>query len=275
MTIRLLSLLLIGLLMAVAGWAKDKEKLIPQTFIDRADTLYFYPQAHGVTDLAVDVTIDQLSTNLVAGTAKITMCYAGGHHGVVVSNLPEQQAKARAAIIALVDPLSEYVIPKTSVETFAGMRVSVVRATRQLIGKPNTTYYQLTGTPTDEKAVLKEYRVLVDERGLAYQVESELKDGTKVTAGIENTQMGDHWVIGKISTRVMINDNPQWEIATITYGDVNGILLPQQITVQHRNRVNLPIKELPDLTYRFSNYRINTGEAAKLLGLQKPDAAEK
>ena len=266
MAIRQLLLLIIAVLIATAVWAKESPKLNPQTFIERSDQLYFLPHLHGVTDLAVDVVMDQFAKDPVIGKAQITICYAGGdRRGVVIANIPPQQEKFRTALLAMVDPLGEYVVPKSSIETFADMQIRAYKVYRQISGLPGTTFYELTGTPTDEKSPLQEYRVLVDERGLAYQVETKAKDGNGVTARIENVRIGDHWFIGKISTRILSKSGPHWEIATVTYGDANGYTLPLAITIQHRNSFNQPIKELPDLAYRFDNYRINTGAAAALL----------
>jgi len=272
MIYRLTSWLIMLVLPAGAVWAKGKSRLSPQTFIERSDAAYYYPQAKGVTDLAVDIVVEQFANDPVAGKAQITFCFLGkDRREFVISNLTEQQAKVREALFVLVAPLGEYVVPKTSVETFAGMQLSVVKVLRQLSGQPGMTYYQLIGAPADTKSPLKEYRVLVDEQGLAHQVETERRDGGVMTARIFNSKIGANWFITKISTRMMDKDSAQWEIATIKYGDVEGITLPQEMVVQHRNSFDLPIKEMPDFTFLFTNYRINKGAAAAQLA--PPDAA--
>jgi|GEM_PF-2352331 len=273
MSYRLLSLLIISVLLAGAALAKPR--VDPQTFIDRSDKMYYYPQAAGVTDLAVDINIPQLVNDQAAGKALITFCYLEGRHEFVIGNLNERQENIRLALLSLVGPLGEYVAPRTSAETFTGMKIGAVKVLRQLSGLPGMTYYQLTGTPEDEKSPLKEYRVLIDEHGLAHQVETEGRDGGVMTARIVNTQIGEHWFITKISTRMMNKDSAQWEIASIKYHEIEGITLPEEIVVQHRNAFDQPIKEIPDFTFTFMNYRINTGDAARLLPAPAPEPAAK
>ena len=265
MLYRSISLLVLLVLLAGAVWAKAKGPTA-QTLIDRSDAVYYYPQAGGVTDLAVDVAIAQVANDPVAGKALITFCYQGkDQREFVVSNLPEGQDKLRAVLLNMVAPLGEYVIPRASAEAFVGMKTRVLKVLRELAGRSGMTYYQLIGTPTDDTSPLKAYRVLVDAQGLAHQVETEGRDGSVVAARIENTQIGDKWVITKISTRVLGKDSAQWEIATVQYGEVDGITLPERITIQHRNAFDQPIKEMPDFTFNFTNYRINQGAAAALL----------
>jgi len=274
MNYRLVSLLIIAVLLAGAVWAEGKSRVNPQTFINRSDAVYYYPQSHGVTDLAVDIKVAQLANDQVAGSARITFCFlAPDRREVIISNLTEQQANVRAALLGLVAPLGEYVVPRTSAETFTGMKTSAMKVLRQLAGLPGMTYYQLIGTPDDAKSPMKEYRVLVDEQGLAHQVETEGQDGSVISARIMNTRIGNSWFITQISTRMMNKDNAQWEIATMKYGEVNGITLPQEIVVQHRDPFNRPIKEMPDFTFAFTNYHINDGAAAKLLPPPAPAAA--
>jgi len=270
MSYRLLSLLIIAVLLA--GAASAKPRVSPQKFIDRSDVMYYYPQSQGVTDLAVDIRISQLVNDQTAGKALITFCYLDNRREFVIGNLNERQANVRGALLNLVGTLGEYVVPRTSADTFTGMKINAAKVLRQLSGMPGMTYYQLTGTPEDEKSPLKEYRVLVDEQGLAHQVETEGRDGNVMTARIVNTQIGEHWFITKISTRMMNKDSAQWEIASIKYHEVEGITLPEEIVVQHRNAFDQPIKEMPDFTFIFSNYRINTGAAATLLPAPAPAA---
>lgn len=260
---RSISLLVLLVLLAGAVWAKG---LTAQTLIERSDAVYYYPQAEGVTDLAVNVTIAQVANDPVAGKAVTTFCYlAEDRREFVISNLPDGQDRLRAVLLNMVAPLGEYIIPRGSAEAFDGMNVRVLKVLRELSGRPGMTYYQLIGAPTDENSPLKEYRVLVDADGLAHQVETEGRDGSVVAARIENTKIGDKWVITKISTRMMGKDSAQWEIATVQYGEVDGFTLPQRITIQHRNAFGQPIREMPDFTFIFTNYRINQGAAAALL----------
>jgi len=269
MAIRLSSLLIIVVLLTNAVWAAPK--ITPQTIMDRADVAYYYPQARGLTDLAVDVSIEQLAKDPVIGQIGITLCYAGARHGVALDNLPTPAGNVRNNLLMMIEPLGEYVVPKMSVETFAGMQVTVQRVYRQLSGQSSTSYYQLTGTPTAENTGLKAYRVLADEAGVAHQVETEMQDGQSLTARIENTKIDGNWLIEKISTRLRGGNDVRWEITTIAYDTVDGFLLPARLEVTYRNIFNQPIAELPDLTYTFTNYRINTGAAATLL---PPPAAQ-
>ncbi|MHB0939451.1 MAG: hypothetical protein ACYDCO_10390 [Armatimonadota bacterium] len=271
MIYRYLSLLFILMLTAAAVWAKGK-RLTPQMLIERSDAVYYFPQANGTTDLAVDVSIAQLANDPVAGKALMTFCYLDNRREFVISNLTEQQSRVKTVLFNMVAPLGEYIVPRTSVEAFVGMEARVLKVLRQIAGQQGMTFYQLTGTPTDEKSPIKEYRVLVDEQGLAHQVETEGQDGTIIAARIVNTKIGDKWVITKISTRMLSKDSAQWEIATVKYAEVDGVTLPQEITIQHRNAFDQPIKEMPDLTFLFQNYRINKGAAAALLPAPAPPA---
>lgn len=271
MIYRLLSLLTIIMLLTGAVWARGKARVTPRMLIDRSDAVYYFPQGRGVTDLAVDVTIAQVANDPVAGKALITFCFlAKDRREFVVSNVPEGQTKLRAWLLTMVSPLGEYIIPRASAEAFVGMEPRMLKVLREIAGQPGMTFYQLTGIPKDEKSAIKEYRVLVDEKGLAHQVETEGRDGSVIAARIENTKVGDKWVITKISTRMMNKDSAQWEIASVKYGEVDGITLPEQITIQHRNAFDQPIKEMPDLTFYFKNYRINKGAAAVLLPAPAP-----
>lgn len=271
---RLLLLFFAALALVGAVWAKGKPAVTAQTFIDRSDAIYYFPQIKGLTDLAVDITIDEFARDPIAGKALITYCYAGkDRRGFVIQNISDAQAKMKDSLEALVEPLGDYVVPRTSVETFADMQVTFYKQFCQIKGQPGTTYFELNGAPTADSSPLKAYRVLVDEQGLAYRVETEAKDGTKMTASIENTHVGDHWLIGKISTRIIGKDGPQWEIGTITYEEVEGYTVPTMISVQHRNSLAQPIKEMPDFTFRFVNYRMNKGAAIELLDKQTPKPA--
>jgi len=274
MIYRIISLLIILTLLAGAVWAKGKARLTPQMLIDRSDAVYYYPQSNGVTDLAVDVTIAQVANDPVAGKALVTFCYlAKERREFVISNVPETQAKLRTWLLSMVSPLGEYIVPRASAEAFVGMEPRVLKVMREIAGQSGMNFYQLIGTPKDEKSPIKEYRVLVDEQGLAHQVETEGRDGSVIAARIENAKIGDKWVITKISTRMMNKDSAQWEIANVKYGEVDGVTLPEQITIQHRNAFDQPIKEMPDFTFTFKNYRINKGAAAALLPAPAPEAA--
>lgn len=262
MLVRLLTLLLIVLL-AAAAWAKPK--FDAQSLVERSDALYYYPQDHGLTDLAVDLSVEQFGTESVAGKAQVTVCYLNGRRELLIGNVPDVYKSVRDSLYNMMAPLGEYVAPKKSVENFAGMKLKAVRVYRQLTGLPEGKYFQVYGLVEDEKAPLKEYRVLVDENGLAHQVETEAREGGTITARLENTQIENAWVVSKISTRLGTAAGPVWEIATITFQTIEGFILPVQVQTQHRNGFNQPVKEMPDLTIKLVNYRINQGAAAALL----------
>ncbi len=269
MGMRLITLLLV-LLAAAVAWAKPKYN--PQPIIQRSDALYYFPQDHGLTDLAVDLTIDQFGAESVAGQAKATFAYAGNRRELLIDNVPEAHKAVRNTLYELLAPLGEYIIPKKSAENFDGLALAAVRVYRQLTGRPDSQYFLVYGTVTDAQAPLKEYRVLVDDRGLAHQVETEARNGGIVSARLENIQVGDAWVFGKISTRLATKAGPIWEVATVTYDTVEGFVLPTQVQTIHRNAFNQPVKDYPDLTIRLTDYRLNQGAGAALLSPVPPAA---
>jgi hypothetical protein len=261
-------LILLALAACSAVWAKTaKPKDDPVALMTKSDALYYYPTQRGLTDLAVDVVIPEIAGNAVGKNATISYYYVSEtRQRVVVGNVPDQYAKFRTDLEALVDPLSEYLIPRPSAATFTGLTLRVERVSRQFSGTPATNYYQLIGTAKEKTAYIQEYRVLLDPLGLACQLENVLKDGNHIIARIENVKIGETWHVSKLTTRLMDESGmAQWKIDTIEYAVVDGFTMPSKVTIQYRTPTNAPVKGSPDLTVLFKNYRLNKGAAAAAL----------
>jgi len=249
------------MLTAAIAWGKDKDD--PAALMARSDAQYYYPTQAGLQDLAVDLVIDELQSSPVGKLAKISYYYVNeDRQRFEVEGLSEQYAKFRDDLLGLVDPMSNYLVPRSSTNAFHGLDLRVDRVSRQIIGRPDTTYFLLVGTANDKDAMVKEYRVLLDAAGLACQIESVLKDGSKLMARIDNTQVGEKWCINRVTTRMVMNNAPQWRIETVEYTQVDGFTMPSVITIRQRNALNQPVKGAQDWTIRLTNYRLNQGVAA-------------
>ena len=270
-------LLLLCAVIIVGGLlVSAKPKLDPQALMIRSDALYYYPSLHGITDLAVDVVIDRMAADAKLKQVKITYYYAGeDRQRFIISNFPDNQSKKRDELQAIVDPLEEFIMPRPSASTFTGFTLSAEEAYRQIAGCEGLKFYQLIGTPKEAGNGVKEYRVLIDERGLAHQVENVLKDGGSIIAGIDNVLIGDRWHIAKVTTRLMSQSNAQWKIDQLEYGDIGGYPLATRLTTHYRNNLGHPIESAVDFSVSFQNYRLNKGEAAAALAVVPSPPATK
>jgi len=274
MSVRLCALWLILVVCGVIVGAKPK--LDPIALMNKSDAAYYYPSGHGVNDLAVDLVIDRMANDAIMKQVQITYYYAGvDQQRFSISNYPEKFAKKRDELQSLVDPLSEYIMPRPSALTFTGFTLSVEEAFRMIAGCAGKKFYQIIGTPKGETNGVKEYRVLIDETGLAHQVENVLKDGGSIIAGIENVQIKDSWHIAKVTTRLMSSSNVQWKIDRVEYGEVEGYSLPTKLVTQYRNNYGQPVEGATDFTITLQNYRINKGVAAAVFAATKPQPATK
>ncbi len=266
MRMRLVLLCAVVALLTVAGWSKaKKEKMDARAFIARSDAQYYYPEAHGVNDLVVDIIVDQFADLPGMKDNAITFYYAGKDRQTIkVSKAPPQDDKVIAILNAL-GSLSEFLMAQPSAPTFAGLKVSVQPVTRLIAGHSNTRYFLLVGKTDAKDAPAQEFHVLLDAQGLAYQLENVTKDGVTVAATLENVRVGNLWHIAKVTTRQMTKDGPYWKIETVTYADVETYSFPSIVTVQYRNMINEPVPGMHDITIRLRNFRVNTGAAAALL----------
>lgn len=269
MLTRILAIALLCITMAAAVSAKDR--LDAMTMIGQSDALYYFPPDHGVTDLVVDITIDQLATDTAAKQARISYYYAGEQRQrFIIEGLSANQTALQSSLQQLVEPMQNYLMPSRSSATFAALETKVTKASRQLLGVPTTEFYLVTGVSKDEKADIKEYRVLLDKDGLAYQVENVLANKLVIAARLENIRIGEQWHIGAVTTRLYTSSGPQWKIDRVKYDTVDGYMLPTEVMVQYRNSYNQPAKGVSELTIHFSNYRINKGVAAEKLPAPAP-----
>ncbi|HOF88461.1 MAG TPA: hypothetical protein PLZ36_10210 [Armatimonadota bacterium] len=262
MGMRVSSLVICSIVLTAAvAWGKDTAD--PAALMARSDAQYYYPTQVGLHDLAVDLVIDELQNSPVGKLATISYYYVNeDRQRFAVAGLDDQYAKFRDDLLGLVDPLSNYLVPRASTNAFHGLDLRVDRVSRQLAGRPDTTYFLLVGTASDAEAMVKEYRVLLDAAGLACQVESVLKDGSRLMARIDNTRVGEKWCIHRVTTRMLVNNAPQWRIEAVEYAQIDGFTMPATITIRQRNALNQPVKGAQDWTIRLTNYRINQGVAA-------------
>jgi len=271
MLARFLIIFTIFALVTTVVWSKNK--ITPQSLMEKSDTMYYYPTAHGLTDMAVDLTVEQFAKNPATKPVTITFYYAGEkRQQFAISNLDEHLTELRDRIAGVVNPLADYLVPKTSQTTFKGLKLSTNQVYREFTGDPNTVFYQLVGVAPEKDAEVKEFRVLLDKDGLAHQVENILKDDSSVIARIENEKIGNQWHITRMTTRLMAGMNSEWKIDSVEYGMVDGYSLPVRATIQFRDNFNRPVKGADDLTILFTNYRINKGAAAAILPPAAPEA---
>jgi hypothetical protein len=242
-----------------------KETLDPAALLAQCDAQYYTPTAHGVTDLAVDIVIENLSKHPIVSTVRISY-YATDvdHQRFVVTGLDAAQAEWRDRLLAMVSPLSEYIMPRSTQATFAGLQLSAKSVFRQISGVDATTFHQVTGKDPEGTEV-QEYRVLLDRRGVIHAVENVMVSGGVLSARVENTPVGGQWLVSRVITRLPANDKAIWKIDSVQYEKVQEVTLPSHVTTEYRNNYGQPENRLQDLTFRLTNYRINTGEASRLL----------
>ena len=272
---RVLTLCMILLLVTAVVWAKDKkEKHDPSSTMAQSDAIYYNPAANGITDLAVDLVIPQFAAGQDTKNIKITYYYAGEkRQQFVVNNIPAQQLDLRAEILAQLNPYSQNIMPKTSATLFKGLKLKTEEVYRQVLGTPETVFYQLIGTLPDKNAAIKEQHFIFDKQGLLLEQEYITQNGTPLTVGISNTRFGAKWQISRMTFREFTDTETYWRIVAIDYTVVNGFSLPSHISVLHRGISNQPISGAGmDLDIQFQNYRINQGVATAALP-QASDAA--
>jgi len=258
------------LLVLSTGWVVARERQTPEQLMKLSDTLYYYPAARGLKDLVVDLDMRELPMFPAAKDAHISFIFAGeGQQRFEVANLPATADQTRKELVNLLEPLSNFITPRPSASAFSGLTLTTLHVWRQLPGLPAMDFTLLIGATKDTNAPVKEYRVLLDRQGLAHQVENVMKDGSVISARIENHQDAGAWHIARVTTRMMSADTPQWRIDSVEYGTVNGFTLPLKATIQFRNSFNQPIKGVNDLSVIFTNYRINSGAGAALFAPAK------
>lgn len=266
-------------LVAAAASLAAREKITVKSLLAKSDAVYYTPALHGLTDLAVDIAVEQLATDPVGKDAVVTYYYAGeDRQRMAVTGIPESQAVFRTALLDLLTPLSQYVVPRSATASFAGMTVKLSTVMRQLRGVKPSTFYLLTGTVAGEAKTgqLKEYRVLVGKDGLVRQIENVFV-GSTITADVENvpTPDGSAWLFTALYTRMSVKEGDQtrdlWKSERMTYENIDGFLLPVKCIVQFRDMYNRPVTGREDLVITLKNYRLNTGLAAKTLaGMEQP-----
>ncbi len=261
--IRFLTICMLCLLFTAAVWAKDQNS--PQSLMTRSDGIYYYPTVQGLSDLAVDLVIDQLAGDKDLKDVKVTFYYAGkDRQQYDVTDLTAQNEDWRPKILATVSEFADFIVPRTSVASFKGLTVKSEKVFRQFLGSPETEYYQLVGSAVDKNADIQELQVLFDKKGLIYELETKGKDGNPAIVRVENSRYGDKWQISKMSMCMLPDKDPVWKIVTIDYATVDGYSLPTYIAVRQRTNINQPVNG-GDLDIHFRNYRINKGVAAEFL----------
>lgn len=269
MLTRILTIITLLALVTALAWSKDK--LDPRAIMAKSDAAYYYPTAHGLADLAVDIAVDQLQQSAVAKDAKISYYYAGAdRQQVIITGLSDKYDALRGQLLAVISPFGDYMVPKTNAATFQGLQLKASQVYRAFADVKDTEFYQLVGTASDKKADVKEFRVLLDKNGLAHEMENLTKDDNTVIARIENTRIGENWQITRVTTRMMTNGSAEWKIDTIEYGTVEGFSLPVRATIKYRDQFNMPIKGMDDLAITFTNYRLNKGIADTTLPKAAP-----
>lgn len=267
MLVRRLVVIAVLTLLASSLWAR--EKLDIKGLMARSDALYYTPSLHGVTDLAVDLVIDQFANNPIAKAATVTYYYAGStRQRVSVSNVPDQYAEFRNGVMDLVSSVGQYIMPLPTSASFTGMTLRMEKTTRELLGVKETDFYEIIGKPTGTKDTMKEYRVLVDKDGLLHQIEDVTGDNNELIAMVENVHLADGWHIATITTRV--SKDGVWKIEHLEYGLVDSYMLPVRYSVQYRDTMNKPVKDMGDLAMSFKDYRINKGVAAAAVPQPEP-----
>lgn len=256
----------VALLFSIAMMAWAKDAITPQSLMAKSDAIYYTPSARGITDLAVDITIDQLQQDPTTKDALLTYYNADGNrHLLDIMNIPESKTALRNSLLSMTNTVQQHVMPALQSSSFTGMPVRLTRVILQLAGVKETHFYQLSATFTGADEPVKELRVLLDKDGLLYQLESRLQDGSQLIANIENIHSNYGWHIATITTRIAANKDVYWRIDHTEYAEVDGFMLPSRFTMQYRDSFNQPELGATDIAVSFSNYRINTGVAAKML----------
>lgn len=264
---------LLAVLALSGAWSKDRVTL--KSLLAKSDAIYYSPAAHGVTDLAVDLVVEQFSADPVGKNAIVTFYYAGDdRQRTVVTGVPDQYAAFRNALQELLGPMAQYVIPRSASSSFAGMTLKMARQSRQLLNVPERNFFLITGAIPGEhkKGDLIEYRALVDKQGLVYQIENVYTEG-RIIANVVNVKMADAstWLFTELHTRLSAD---LWKSEVVDYQLQGGYMLPVSCTLRFRDGFNKPVKSRQDLVIRMQNYRINQGVAAKALAdMGEPEKA--
>lgn len=249
--------------------ALAKEKVTLKSLLAKSDAVYYTPLTHGLTDLAVDISIEQLEKNN-GKDVLVTYYYAGDNRQhMEVTNAPDDTF--RAQLLDLLMPLSQYVIPHAASANLSNMSLKLLAVSRQIPGIADTTFYQIIGTVPDSKSDLKEYRVLLDKNGLVHRLENEMTKGGTIAASVDNVQMKDGtWLFSALSTRMAAKEGDIWKTERLEYDTVDGFFMPVRCVVEYRDIYNKPVKGRVDLSIRLTNYRINKGVAdAAMTELEK------
>ncbi len=266
MTMPRILIYLLILIAATAAWSKDKPVSAAE-LLAKSDALYFPPSVHKITDLAMDIHFDSLQTDPVGKAAQIAYYYAGEQNQwVEVNNIPDEQDALRQHILDEVTPVERFVMPTPSANSFAGMTLEMSTEARVMAGVPETTFYWVKGIVKDVSAMKagdpKMLRVLLDRFGRLYQIEATSAKNERTTGSIENIQLDDGLHIAVLKTRYFAADgNLIWVFEHITYDTVNGVVLPNSVTIEYRDNKNMPVNGHPLLKVTFSNYRMNKGAA--------------
>ena len=260
-------LLLLTALMTSGAWTKEPP-VTPAGLLAKSDALYFAPAAHGVTDLAMDITVDAPQTDPVGKLAQIAYYYAGEQNQwVEVNQIPDEHEALRRSILDEVTPVERFIMPTPAVESFAGMTMELVPETRLMAGVPETAFYWVKGTAKKDHPLKagdpKTFQVLLDRHGRLFEIAAVSTRNEHMTGAIENIQLADGLHISRLKTRYFTTDgNLLWVFETITYGPVGNMMLPSSVTVEYRDNNDHPAKDHQTLTLRFSHYRLNKGVAA-------------
>ena len=285
MRFRHCTILFLLLLLASLGWGK--EKISAAMLMEKSDQSYYFPSAHGVTDLAVDATIDQFILDPLAKDAKVR-CYflENREPWIEVSNVPEDQPGYKSYPQRVLTPVLQYIMPFTARSSFEGMNLQLQKVIRHIDGVQGTTFYQLIGTMPDTKEGEKEgekdatevnrvhqYRVLLDKEGQLYQIENIMTDRSILSASVKTIRLNERWHVSKIITRlplryitnVATDTGIVYKVDEISYDEFDGYPLPKTISIEYRDGFNQPMKNLGRVEITLNNYQINAGIAARAM----------
>jgi hypothetical protein len=252
---------------SLSCWAKTTLPS-PESLLAKSDALYISPAARQITDLAMDISLDTLQTDPVGKLAQIEYFYTGEHsQWVEVNQIPDEQNTLRQHILDEVTPIERFVMPTSSAESFAGMKLEIVPETHLLPGVSETTFYWIKGTAKDESTLkpgdVKIFRVLLDGQGKLYQMDVTNAKNERMTGAIDNIQLADSLHIATVKTRfIAASGDFIWLIENISYGPVAGVMLPVRVTIDYRDNNDRTAKGYQSSIVTFSNYRINKGIAA-------------
>lgn len=245
--------------------------------LDRLDLAYYRPQANGISDLVFDMRIsgltDELNAREVFGKLKdifFRVYYTSSKPLLVeVFGMPKGFRQVKDEIINLARLRTDFVLPvalSDRLKNFKFKEVSSTTGIKKYEGmdpnyRDDITRVTLSVTPQYSIKELAIFRPTGIERSRFHMKKFPWSKGKVALDNFDVETRHGHQVMKSFY---------QFE-----YSLESGYGFPKKITINNEMMLQKPVSKSPDLyprnlstTITFSNYKVNTGEAEKILRLR-------